>query len=120
VTNPEQDTPVATPPPTGATPTAKQLAQMRGAVAVATGGSMCVICQNDDGKFVTTERHCLDVGGTVIEKFYGPCPVPTGNIALATSAENFVRCSVSGTEFYTTAENCKAWNGKVVETDPTS
>lgn len=100
-------------PATAAPLSPEQLARVNDAVAFAAGGTNCVVCQNDDGRFVTTERHCLDLGGQVVEKFYGPCPVPPPPTATA-AAGGIVVCSVGGKEFHTTAENCLAWNGTVV------
>jgi hypothetical protein len=111
VPTPEQTSPGNSSPAT--LPTTKQLAHMRGAVAVAVGGKDCVVCQNDDGRFVTTERHCLDVGGQVVEKFYGPCPVASPQ-GIAANDDDLVVCSANGKEFHTTAENCRAWDGSIL------
>ena len=120
----EQVPPPGSQPPTPSAPTPpktpEQLGRMQQAVAAAVGGTDCVVCETIDGRFVTTERHCQDLDGRVVEKFYGPCPIipdpppPGGSAAALSPGVALIRCRVGSSEFHTTDENCAAWKGTVV------
>ena len=104
--------------------TAEGFQEITEAIEASFAGTDCVICETVHGRFVTSEARCGILGGQVVEKFYGPCPVIPPPPPLAAVAQtstpsaiadgDLVVCKISNYEVFTTAENCKAWKGTVL------